>query len=87
MCFIASCVVKSLVALCAGEDKCRGFRCTTDTLLVLGLNGLLMGKGFLIKVVPLTTDTLLVLGLNGLSMVMGSKFLAEQSTQHRSSND
>ena len=40
-----------------------------------------MGKGFLIKVVPLTTDTLLVLGLNGLSMVMGSKFLAEQSNQ------
>ena len=46
-----------------------------------------MGKGFFNKMVPLTTDTLLVLGLNGLSMVMGSKFLAEQSTQHRSSND
>ena len=49
MCFIASCVVKVLVALCAGKNKCRGFRYTTDTLLVLGLNGMLMGKGFLIK--------------------------------------
>ena len=40
-----------------------------------------MGKGFFNEMVPLTTDTLLVLGLNGLSMVMGSKFLAEQSNQ------
>ena len=47
---------------------------TTDTLLVLGLNGLLMGKGFFNKMVPLTTDTLLVLGLNGLSIVMGVSF-------------
>ena len=45
--YVFYCVVcgKSLVALCAGKNKCRGFRYTTDTLLVLGLNGLLMGRG------------------------------------------